>query len=62
MKRNQMGSKTKNTGFGVGVCDIDFFNFHYCQVQNFESVRARPKFCSKLLKSPKAKAKVNKMQ
>jgi hypothetical protein len=20
----------------VGTCDIDFFNFHHCQVQNFE--------------------------
>jgi hypothetical protein len=36
MKRNQMGSKTKNTGFGVGICDIDFFNFHYRQVRNFK--------------------------
>ncbi len=38
MKRKQMGSKTKNTGFGVGICDIDFFNFHYHQVQNFKNL------------------------
>ncbi len=30
--------------------------------QNFESVWARPKFCSKLLKWPKAEFKVNEMQ
>ncbi len=47
----------------LGNCDNKFFNFRHRQVQkfpNFELVRARLKFCSKLLKS--LKAKINEMQ
>ncbi len=49
----------------LGICDIDFFNFWLSPsqiVQNFEPIQKRLKFCSKLSKLPKAKAKVIELQ